>query len=194
MPPRAKYTSERIVDAALTVTRRSGIDEVSARSVASELGASTAPIFTQFDSMEALHERLVDAIMSLFVDTAYAHEHEDPIVAAGLGWLSFATQEPRLYEAIFLRQHPWHRKWGPIRVRLAAHMADNPRYVGLSKEQRFALVGRASIVMHGLGVELWSGRIQGADPLGLVEQFVSPVVDAALANGWITDPHRPSAD
>ena len=55
-----------------------------------------------------------------------------------------------------------------------------------------ALVGRASIVMHGLGVELWSGRLSApddADLVRLVEQFALPVVAAARDAGWISDLH-----
>lgn len=192
MPPRTRYTPERILDAALALTREQGIDGVTARTLAARLGCSTGPISSHFSSMEHLHEQLLDRIIALFVSAASEHRDAEPLLAVGLGWLAFAAQEPRLYEALFLRHHDWHAKWGPVRRALADRMAGHPRYGHLDRAARFALVGRASIVMHGLGVEIWSGRLPLSEPAALrrvIEQFALPVVDAALAQGWTTDLH-----
>lgn len=198
MPPRVRYTAEKILDAALRLTQAEGVDTVTARSVAASLGCSTAPIFTHFASMEALHERLLARIMERFVARALGalddHEGEDPLVAAGVGWLRFAAEEPRLYEAIFLRRHPWYGSWGVVRRGLAERMMAHPRYAGLGRGVCFALVGRASIVMHGLGLELWSGRLPQGDLARLVRELALPAVDAAMASGWILDLHSASAD
>jgi AcrR family transcriptional regulator len=190
MAPRTRFTSDIVLDAALAQTRSSGIASVSARTIAASLGASIAPVFTAFSSMDALHERLMDRIIGEFVGRAGAvSEGDDPLWAAGEGWLRFALEEPRLYEAIFLTVHPWHGKWGPVRRQLAERMGEFPRYAHLPAAVRFALVGRASIVLHGLGLELWSGRLRTRDLRTLVVQLVQPVVDAALQNAWTADLH-----
>jgi len=192
VPPKKRYTVEHILDAALAVTRASGIGAVTARSVAMELGASTGPVSTTFPSMELLHEALMDRIIALFVARASSSltaPTTDPLIAAGVAWLRFAAEEPRLYEAVFLRHHPWQAKWGPVRRTMAERMAEHPRYANLDARTRFALVGRASIVMHGVGLEIWAGRLPAGDPSRLLEQLALPVVDAALARGWTADLH-----
>lgn len=192
MPPKKRYTAEHILDAALAVTRAAGIDAVTARSVATELGASTGPVSTCFSSMELLHEALMDRIIAIFVARASRPldaTDADPLLAAGVAWLRFAAEEPRLYEAVFLRRHPWQAKWGPVRRAMAQRMATHPRYAHLDDRARFALVGRASIVMHGVGLEIWAGRLPAGDFSRLLEQLALPVVDAALIRGWITDLH-----
>jgi AcrR family transcriptional regulator len=190
MAPRTRFTSDIILDAALSQTRAAGIASVSARTIAASLGASIAPVFTAFSSMDALHERLMDRIIGEFVARAGAmSDGDDPLWAAGEGWLRFALDEPRLYEAIFLTVHPWHAKWGPVRRQLAERMGQFPRYAHVSPAVRFALVGRASIVLHGLGLELWSGRLRTGDLRTLVVQLVQPVVDSALQHGWTVDLH-----
>ena len=197
MPPRTRYTPDRILDAALDLTRREGLGAVTARQVAGELGCSTAPVFTHFTTMEELHERLVERIIALFVQATEAPVHSDPLMAAGLGMLAFAADEPRLYEALFLTRHPWHHKWGPVRRRLASRMASHGRYAALDERARFGLVGRSSIVVHGLGVEIWSGRLQvgGEGTLRhILDQLAGPLVDAAIDYGWTLDIHSlPSA-
>jgi len=192
MPPRVRFTPDRILDGALALLRREGLDALTARRLSKDLGCSTAPLFRAFESMEALEGRVIDAVIADFIRHATAHPHDDPIVAVGLGWLAFAAEEPRLYEALFLRHHPWHHRWGPVRRRLATEMAAHPRYAALDEAARFALVGRASIVLHGLGLELWSGRLVAADRtarLDLIDQLVGPAVDAAIAHAWTTDFH-----
>ena len=192
MPPRTRYTPDRILDAALALTRETGIEGVTARTLAGRLGCSTGPVSSHFASMEALHEQLLERIIDLFVVASSRPVDPDPLLAVGVGWLRFATTEPRLYEALFLRHHSWHAKWGPVRRKLADRMAEHPRYAHLDRPARFALVGRASIVLHGLGVEIWSGRLPLSSPGDLqrvVAQFTLPVVDAALSQGWTDDLH-----
>ncbi len=192
MPPRTRYTPERILDAALDLTRKVGLEGVTARTLATHLGFSTGPISSHFASMENLHEQLLERIIGLFVNTVSEPSASDPLVSVGLGWLRFAASEPRLYETLFLRHHRWHDKWGPWRRQLADRMGDHPRYAALDRSTRFALVGRAAIVMHGLGVEIWSGRLPWTSSSALqsvVRQFVLPVVEAARTQGWSLDLH-----
>ena len=192
MPPKTRFSRERILDAALALTRSEGIAAISARSVAARLGCSTAPVFARFTSMDALHEALLDCIIERFVAVTESMEGPDPLFAAGLGMVRFAADEPRLYEALFLTHHRYHFKWGPIRRTLASRMASHPRYAHLSDADRFGLVGRASVVVHGLGVEVWSGRLPKpslSHLSNLLTQLAEPLVEASISNGWTTDIH-----
>ena len=54
MPPKVKFSREEILSAAYELVRKNGKDALSARSLASALGVSTAPIFTAFESIDAL--------------------------------------------------------------------------------------------------------------------------------------------
>ncbi len=198
MPPRVRYTPERIIDAGLGLVRRDGIEALSARNLAGALGCSTGPLFSHFDNMDAITEAVVARAMAAFVEraTREADQGQDPVVGASLGWLAFAAEEPRLYEALFLRRHPWHARWGAIRLELAARMADHPAYSALDQQARFALVGRASMVLHGVGLELWSGRLRADTPQlrrELVQQLVLPVIAAAVEGGWHGDFHSRGA-
>lgn len=189
MPPRTRYARERILEAALTLTRSRGIREVSARSVADVLGSSTAPVFTHFSTMEALLEAVVEAAMQAFVAVATPTPGQDPLLGAAEGWLRFAMEEPRLYEALFLHPHPWHAKWWPVRRLLAVEMGKHPRYAGLSLETRTAMVGRASIVLHGIGLERWSGRLAPVETEPLLRALLMPVIEAAMASSRCEDFH-----
>lgn len=46
MPPKAKFTKEQIVNAALDIIRENGTSELTARALGKRLGSSACPIFT----------------------------------------------------------------------------------------------------------------------------------------------------
>ena len=52
MAPRNKYTREEMVEAAVRVVRKKGIDALTAKALAGELGVSTQPVFTCFHTIE----------------------------------------------------------------------------------------------------------------------------------------------
>ena len=54
MPPKVRFKKKEIATAALNVARKQGIDAVTAREVAKELGVSVGPIFTWYETMEQL--------------------------------------------------------------------------------------------------------------------------------------------
>ena len=105
MPPNVKFTKEEIVGAALRVTRTGGIGSLTARSLAAELGASTRPMFTYFDSMDDLKHEVHNAAQDLYrsyVERGLA----EPIPFLGVGqcYIRFAREEPELYKLLFLER------------------------------------------------------------------------------------------
>lgn len=192
MPPRTRYSAERIVEAAYVLVQSSGPDVLSARSVAAQLGSSTAPVFHHFSTMEALQTALLDRIIAKLVADMRPHSGEDPLQAAGKAMIRCALEEPRLYEALFLRHHSHHRKWGPVRRGIADQMAGFPRYSKLNDSSRFGLVGRCAIVAHGLGLEVWSKRITGQsvdDLHAILIALTDPIIEAVLDIGTADDIH-----
>ena len=52
MPPKAKFTKQQIVDAALEIFRDEGMEKLTSRNLGKKLGSSACPIFTVFSGME----------------------------------------------------------------------------------------------------------------------------------------------
>ena len=74
MPPKAKFSKEQIVSAALGIIRESGAGKLTARALGKKLGSSACPIFTVFDNMED--------VMCETIKTAY--RLYDEYIAEGL--------------------------------------------------------------------------------------------------------------
>ena len=103
MPPKVKFSKQEIVDAAVRVARDKGIDGVTAREIAAELGVSTRPIFTYFDTMDEVKAEVFQTAKELY--RAYVERGlAGPIPFLGVGqqYIRLAHDEPELYKLLFL--------------------------------------------------------------------------------------------
>ena len=103
MPPAVKFKKEEIVNAALNVAGRKGMDGVTAREVARELKVSVGPIFTYYDSMDQLRSDVYEHAKARYRE--FIEEGlRGPVPFMGLWrqFLTFASEEPELFRMIFL--------------------------------------------------------------------------------------------
>lgn len=100
------FTREEIVGAALGITRESGIDAVTARSVGSRLGTSYRPICGFFGSMDELRTAVIETAYSLYrsyIDTDMQSGKYPPYKASGMAYIRFAREERELFKLLFMR-------------------------------------------------------------------------------------------
>ena len=103
MPPRTKFSKEEIVQAAVRITRKKGIDGLTARELGAELGVSSRPIFTWFDSMEQLKAAVYEVAKEnykQYVEGGLAGPV--PFLGVGMQYVRCAKEEPELYKLLFL--------------------------------------------------------------------------------------------
>lgn len=98
-------TRDRLVAAAFAVLERDGPAAIQARTVASEIGASTMAVYTHFGGMPKLIEAMVREGLARFAEHTRAVPHTgDPmaaLIAGGLAYGEFAMQDPQLYRLLF---------------------------------------------------------------------------------------------
>jgi len=103
MPPKVRFQKEEIVNAALSVTRKQGIDAVTARELAAELGVSTKPIFTWFDTMDELRAEVYELARERYRDyIERGLAGRIPFLGVWQQYIRFAKEEPELYKLLFL--------------------------------------------------------------------------------------------
>ncbi len=102
MPPRVKITREQIIDAAVAIIRKSGLDSLNARALAQELCCSTQPILYAFATMEELKRAAFARADQLHTEYLMNTPPEgDPLLAIGLNYIRFAVEEPQLFRFLF---------------------------------------------------------------------------------------------
>ena len=103
MPPKVKFQKAEIIEAAVAITRERGIAAVTAREVGAVLGVSSRPLFTYFDTVEALKKAVWLYAKELY--ESYVKEGlkaEIPFLGVGQNYIHFAKEEPELYKFLFL--------------------------------------------------------------------------------------------
>ena len=100
MPPKVSTTEAEILDAAFELVRDEGIEKLSARAVAQELGCSTQPIYRAFGSMAGLQEAVFERAAAKAMAFLVGEDTEHPFLGMGYGNLRFAQEEPHLHRLI----------------------------------------------------------------------------------------------
>ena len=103
MPPKPKITKEMIVDAAFEVARKTGAENINARTVAKKLKCSTQPVMYHFATIEELKQAAY-AKADLY-HSEYLMNIESPregvMLGIGLNYIRFAIEEPHLFRFLF---------------------------------------------------------------------------------------------
>ena len=103
MPPKVKFQKNEIVNAALNVVRKEGIDAVTAREVAKELQVSVGPIFTWFETMDQLKVEVYVVAKERYRNyIEQGLKEKIPFLGLWHQYIRFAKEEPELYKLLFL--------------------------------------------------------------------------------------------
>ncbi len=106
MPPKVKTTKEDIVNAAIDIVRKNGVQALNARSLASVLGCSTQPVFSNFKTMEELSLAVVgkaDELCNEYMKQE-AESGKYPVYkASGMAYIRFAKEEKELFKLLYMR-------------------------------------------------------------------------------------------
>ena len=106
MPPKAKVTREDILSACVDIIRKRGFDAVNARALASRLGCSTQPIFSNYQSMDALKAdalNYAEQVYQHYLRTDMESGEFPPYKASGMAYIRFAKEEKELFRLLFMR-------------------------------------------------------------------------------------------
>lgn len=103
MPPKARFTKEEIISAALALVREKGAEALTARTLGARLGSSAQPVFTVFGSMEEVWRAVRAAARAVYA--TYVEEgltEQPPFKGVGTQYIRFAIREPRLFSLLFM--------------------------------------------------------------------------------------------
>ena len=105
MPPKVKVTREDIIKTALALVQSEGASALNARRIATALGCSTQPVFSNFATMEELHGAVLAAAYDHylgFLEREAAGGAYPQYKAFGMAYIRFAKEERELFHLMFL--------------------------------------------------------------------------------------------
>ena len=103
MPPKAKITKDMVIDAAFEVVRKTGAENINARTVSEKLNCSTQPVMYHFATIEELKKAAYEKTDEYH--TGYLmnipETQQNSMLGIGLNYIRFAVKEPNLFRFLF---------------------------------------------------------------------------------------------
>lgn len=136
MPPKAKFTKEQIIEAALEIIRQEGINRLTARELGSRLGSSARPTFTIFKNMEEVQKEAIKAARALYNQYVQKGLKGDlGFKGVGIQYIQFAREEPKLFQLLFMTEN----KREPKLSNVLSIIDDNYEEILLSVQKDYEL-------------------------------------------------------
>lgn len=161
MPPRFKFTKEEIIDTCFSMAKKEGLNAITARGVATELGSSSKVIFGLFKDMEELRFEVVEKAKDLY--KSYVEEGlSTPVPFKGVGesYIRFAKEEPKFFQLLFMREKDPKCLLSTLMETEESYekiLSCIESYYGLKKEDAVELYKCLWIATHGIAVMCVTG-------------------------------------
>jgi len=189
MARKTTFIRQDVIDAALTVLETDGMAAVTARRVADAMGASTAPVYSNFDNME----ELIDAVIkgegiTMMLDYCRRPWTDDLFLSMGVGFIHFTLEHPNMVRAMYL--DPGARCPGEnVAVEhLLGDLQRHPLLKDLPRDHMEELLFQTSIYSLGLAATIVAGLWPDPD-LKAIESWLKNVggvlIRAALESAGI---------
>ena len=105
MPPKIKITKNDIIQTAIELLRKEGESALNARNIASALNSSTQPVFSNFATMDELHQAVINAAYEIYLGFLKHEAQSGKYVeykAFGMAYIRFAKEEKELFKLLFM--------------------------------------------------------------------------------------------
>ena len=106
MPPKPKFTREKVAQVAYNIVKENGVSALTARELGKRLKSSASPIFTIFENMNDVKWAAREIALQEF--EKYASDFRDYSPAfkrIGMLMVEYAIHKPELYKLLFMQEH-----------------------------------------------------------------------------------------
>ncbi len=158
MVRKSVFSREDVVKAGFDLVDKLGLDQLTARNLAEEIGSSTAPVYSNFSNMDQLEEALVDEAVKRLMDTTRQDKSGNQFLNIGLGFLDFAWKHPRWYEALFQGKTQQTDPGFKIMEEILESMATMPVLADLHETERTIVLKKMAIFTHGMATEICTNQ------------------------------------
>ena len=105
MPPKAKFTREEIIKAAVRIVETDGAEALTARNLGAKLGSSARPVFTVFENMSEVFTEVDAYARGVYAGYVNAGLEEAlPFKGVGENYIRFAAERPKLFALLFMKE------------------------------------------------------------------------------------------
>lgn len=156
-PRKITVDNTRVVEAGLRCLRATGLEGLTARAVAAELGTSVGPIYRACGSMESLEQAVLEKAVEILTSYTRRPYTPMPFRNVGVGVVVFAREEPRLYRTLFVERHQCPVVIEAFCREISGVLAASPVLGTLPEDRRDTLLQDLWVFSHGLAMSILAG-------------------------------------
>ncbi len=191
MARKTTFSRDDVVQAAFSVLEAEGVQAVTARRVADALGASTAPVYSNYANMDDLMDAVLSQVEAMILEYCRRPWTEDIFLNMGVGFMQFCLAHPMLFRAIYLDRKAIHCSEAVVERSLLSDLDHHPVLKALPQDHKEELLFQTSVYTLGIATTVVSGAWQDPDPETLVSWLRSVgglLVRAAMESAGLTIP------
>ncbi|MFA1822816.1 TetR/AcrR family transcriptional regulator [Virgibacillus oceani] len=182
MPPKNKFSKEQIVDAAFHIADTEGIDSMTIRKVADQLGSSIAPIYVNFKDVEELKRAVVKKVVAVSQRMLNEQNTGSPFGDIGFASLQFAKKHPMLFRDFVMKQNDYLLDYDQeMGDELLVQMKKDPELEGFTDEELKIILFKMRAFQTGLSVMVANGLSEILDIEEMKEMLDSVAEDVVTA-------------
>lgn len=103
--PKQRITKEMVVNAAFSLARTGGMEQVTVKAIAEKLGCSVQPIYSYCKNMDGLKEAVAQQVQAFIREYIAARINtDDPFRSTGQAYIQLTREEPWLFKIFILHQ------------------------------------------------------------------------------------------
>ena len=160
MGPKIKFTKEQVIDAAFEIARTEGIDNITMRKVAQNMGSSVAPIYMNFKNINELIEALIERIARISQQLVAEENTGNPFYDMGRASLRFAMEYSVLFRDLVMKSNNYMKGYDEkIMPALIEEMKKDPDLEGLTEDKLKTILLKMRVFQLGLSVMAANGLL-----------------------------------
>ena len=160
MGPKVKFTKEQIIDAAFEIAKTEGIDGITMRKIAEQMGSSVAPIYVNFKNVDELNEALIERIISVSQQLLSEESSGNPFHDIGRASLRFASEYSTIFRDLVMTNNSRIKVYDEkIIPALIEQMKKDPELEGFTVDELKTILLKMKIFQLGLSVMVANGLL-----------------------------------
>ena len=153
----AVLTKQQIIQCAYDIARDNGKKAITIREIGKRLGKSTAPIYTQYPSIEAIFTDLNDFIKEQLHNSTQLQRTMGSFLNIGVGFVAYVLENKLIFNDFFLTMNSPLINSGGKDHSYLDQMKQNPFISVLTDKQIESLLYDMSVYSYGLATIICTG-------------------------------------
>lgn len=153
MSPKKEYTRDKIIKKAIQFVKKEGIEALTARQLAKELGSSVAPIYVNFEDIEELKRTVIEKIFEKTQESAEDEYTGEIFLDIGITSLNLADEYSKLFQDLIMGKHNYLSNYDQkIGENIIEEMGSAPELKKFNKEELKDILLKMRIFQLGLSM------------------------------------------